>query len=181
MSWCRPMASCWPCCTLPRTIPPSCFFFSSRRRHTRYWRDCSSDVCSSDLLEQERGPLQRGLRGRMDDQWPLSSLDPNLLPLIEFHRTRNQVRVRHVLAHLGVLHDERVHVLLQILQVPGLVVVREDRAEAVAVGVVRIPLLLDLALPEVEAGPAVDDAAASRLDEWEIEPAHPVVLRAGEE
>src|SRR3712207_3231563 len=25
-------------------------FFSSRRRHTRYWRDWSSDVCSSDLM-----------------------------------------------------------------------------------------------------------------------------------
>src|SRR3712207_7733191 len=28
------------------------FFFSSRRRHTRYWRDWSSDVCSSDLEEE---------------------------------------------------------------------------------------------------------------------------------
>src|SRR6476620_10269956 len=28
------------------------FFFSSRRRHTRYWRDWSSDVCSSDLVEE---------------------------------------------------------------------------------------------------------------------------------
>src|SRR5436189_820819 len=27
----------------------SCFFFSSRRRHTRYIGDWSSDVCSSDL------------------------------------------------------------------------------------------------------------------------------------
>src|SRR5476651_1214904 len=27
------------------------FFFSSRRRHTRYWRDWSSDVCSSDLTD----------------------------------------------------------------------------------------------------------------------------------
>src|SRR5699024_11462315 len=27
-----------------------CFFFSSRRRHTRSKRDWSSDVCSSDLL-----------------------------------------------------------------------------------------------------------------------------------
>src|SRR5215208_86752 len=27
-----------------------CFFFSSRRRHTRWPRDWSSDVCSSDLL-----------------------------------------------------------------------------------------------------------------------------------
>src|SRR6185295_6591123 len=30
------------------------FFFSSRRRHTRYWRDWSSDVCSSDLDGAER-------------------------------------------------------------------------------------------------------------------------------
>src|SRR3712207_9292572 len=29
------------------------FFFSSRRRHTRYWRDWSSDVCSSDLSTDE--------------------------------------------------------------------------------------------------------------------------------
>src|SRR5947209_19872184 len=30
------------------------FFFSSRRRHTRYWRDWSSDVCSSDLRRSVR-------------------------------------------------------------------------------------------------------------------------------
>src|SRR5215203_2046964 len=30
------------------------FFVSSRRRHTRYWRDWSSDVCSSDLLIRGR-------------------------------------------------------------------------------------------------------------------------------
>src|SRR5690606_39619298 len=30
----------------------SCFFFSSRRRHTRFSRDWSSDVCSSDLTEE---------------------------------------------------------------------------------------------------------------------------------
>src|SRR3712207_3026340 len=29
-------------------------FFSSRRRHTRYWRDWSSDVCSSDLADTDR-------------------------------------------------------------------------------------------------------------------------------
>src|ERR1035437_2769886 len=28
--------------------------FSSRRRHTRYWRDWSSDVCSSDLPARRR-------------------------------------------------------------------------------------------------------------------------------
>src|SRR3712207_6902535 len=31
------------------TVRPILFFFSSRRRHTRYWRDWSSEVCSSDL------------------------------------------------------------------------------------------------------------------------------------
>src|SRR5699024_11404395 len=30
-----------------------CFFFSSRRRHTRSKRDWSSDVCSSDLIGSE--------------------------------------------------------------------------------------------------------------------------------
>src|SRR5258707_15328499 len=40
------------------------FFFSSRRRHTRYWRDWSSDVCSSDLLLRAVAlPQDRGLVG----------------------------------------------------------------------------------------------------------------------
>src|SRR5207248_8077689 len=37
-----------------------CFFFSSRRRHTRSYGDWSSDVCSSDLMqimEAERHPV----------------------------------------------------------------------------------------------------------------------------
>src|SRR5690606_40461557 len=44
------------------------FFFSSRRRHTRFSRDWSSDVCSSDLAvpAAARRPLEpvrrRGLR-----------------------------------------------------------------------------------------------------------------------
>src|SRR3712207_8909912 len=42
------------------------FFFSSRRRHTRYWRDWSSDVCSSDLAGDEvvHGPLLGSLLGQ---------------------------------------------------------------------------------------------------------------------
>src|SRR3712207_3865420 len=35
---------------LVEKVKGSLFFFSSRRRHTRYWRDWSSDVCSSDLV-----------------------------------------------------------------------------------------------------------------------------------
>src|SRR5690606_39328067 len=33
---------------------PFLFFFSSRRRHTRFSRDWSSDVCSSDLADADR-------------------------------------------------------------------------------------------------------------------------------
>src|SRR3712207_5797548 len=63
-------------------LSPDCFFFfSSRRRHTRYWRDWSSDVCSSDLrggrsvgdlgyrgmepLRNRGGRVVRGDRGRI--------------------------------------------------------------------------------------------------------------------
>src|SRR3712207_3175563 len=39
------------------------YFVSSRRRHTRYWRDWSSDVCSSDLLHV--GPRQADIVQRL--------------------------------------------------------------------------------------------------------------------
>src|SRR5207245_4575223 len=50
-----------------------CFFFSSRRRHTRCYRDWSSDVCSSDLSRFVYGKLvgsgeravSQGQRARM--------------------------------------------------------------------------------------------------------------------
>src|SRR2546422_7960986 len=39
------------------------FFFSSRRRHTRCSRDWSSDVCSSDLLEDFNAQLRAWVWG----------------------------------------------------------------------------------------------------------------------
>src|SRR5690606_23473264 len=45
------------------------FFFSSRRRHTRFSRDWSSDVCSSDLSYAEQGQGGYGavvIRGKLD-------------------------------------------------------------------------------------------------------------------
>src|SRR5690625_7359047 len=38
-------------------MPVSFFFFSSRRRHTRWPRDWSSDVCSSDLIRASTASL----------------------------------------------------------------------------------------------------------------------------
>src|SRR5258707_7847052 len=54
------------------------FFFSSRRRHTRYWRDWSSDVCSSDLGRHPR-PSSRswdvaGLRGTGSFDWTVEDV-----------------------------------------------------------------------------------------------------------
>src|SRR3712207_8899150 len=48
-----------------------CFFFSSRRRHTRYWRDWSSDVCSSDLGRgrEATSPHEIPAKGWKDILW----------------------------------------------------------------------------------------------------------------
>src|SRR5258707_13705307 len=42
------------------------FFFSSRRRHTRYWRDWSSDVCSSDLRTEAAPEHTRAVAEHLD-------------------------------------------------------------------------------------------------------------------
>src|SRR5437762_12957194 len=47
-----------------------CFFFSSRRRHTRYIGDWSSDVCSSDL------PAVGAGRPRFGPERELGRADP---------------------------------------------------------------------------------------------------------
>src|SRR5437762_12733304 len=59
------------------------FFFSSRRRHTRYIGDWSSDVCSSDLgcssgdfirasLSEGGGVSERPLRGKLETRGVVS-------------------------------------------------------------------------------------------------------------
>src|SRR3712207_7347735 len=50
------------------------FFFSSRRRHTRYWRDWSSDVCSSDLRPRDRNVAR--LSDEDDWVWPRTCCAP---------------------------------------------------------------------------------------------------------
>src|SRR3712207_8370378 len=45
----------------------SCVFFSSRRRHTRYWRDWSSDVCSSDLVMGTKDICTVSYKGLAED------------------------------------------------------------------------------------------------------------------
>src|SRR5437660_10101990 len=73
------------------------FFFSSRRRHTRWPRDWSSDVCSSDLAggaaPHPAAAAAGGLRAR--DRPPLQ-------PAVQA-----QLRPRHRLLPAGLRSEER--------------------------------------------------------------------------
>src|SRR5690606_39505960 len=67
----------------------SCFFFSSRRRHTRFSRDWSSDVCSSDLPERFQSRLHPRRQTKWLGWWPKREADlrklagNNLPPAVE--------------------------------------------------------------------------------------------------
>src|SRR5437879_11387203 len=50
------------------------FFFSSRRRHTRYIGDWSSDVCSSDLLWRVAQSAARGSNSPMTPYYTIMKL-----------------------------------------------------------------------------------------------------------
>src|SRR5690606_21652009 len=60
------------------------FFFSSRRRHTSFSRDWSSDVCSSDLHQADNGQIPKYVdpSGRESDFWYLGCIDATLWWLI---------------------------------------------------------------------------------------------------
>src|SRR5690606_39379718 len=78
------------------------FFFSSRRRHTRFSRDWSSDVCSSDLLHKGRIHRRTGPMGQNHYHFGLFAIAfglnqlhiVHLLPLKGYHlATRKWVSV----------------------------------------------------------------------------------------
>src|SRR5690606_39832512 len=60
------------------------FFFSSRRRHTSFSRDWSSDVCSSDLHQADNGQIPKYVDpyGKESDFWYLGCIDATLWWLI---------------------------------------------------------------------------------------------------
>src|SRR5690625_2879358 len=81
------------------------FFFSSRRRHTRWPRDWSSDVCSSDLVPGGRLVLAPGRLGQVPDvlvpagQFVHVSIDP--LPGGLLGRTGQLSRTGQLGAHVS--------------------------------------------------------------------------------
>src|SRR5690606_39726679 len=55
--------------------------FSSRRRHTRFSRDWSSDVCSSDLAVEQREPAREPRVGEIGIE--LVEIDPPAQTLVD--------------------------------------------------------------------------------------------------
>src|SRR5690606_31256758 len=87
------------------------FFFSSRRRHTRFSRDWSSDVCSSDLLRH---------RNRTEaDLFALRDLEgPN--PARVVNESRPFVQLPAVFIHCPLIEsDQNVQSVSMISRLPG--------------------------------------------------------------
>src|SRR5690606_39736825 len=64
------------------------FFFSSRRRHTSFSRDWSSDVCSSDLLRGGEHDLDE--KRRSDHEQGRADVDPEYGEMLDSDLERDQ-------------------------------------------------------------------------------------------
>src|SRR6266511_5182881 len=95
------------------------FFFSSRRRHTRFSRDWSSDVCSSDLLRGVADLLLQHSRG-------INIIcryggDEFAILLVETGKEGAQIyadRIRHVLAQHDFPHGSLLSASLGVASLP---------------------------------------------------------------
>src|SRR6266542_5809672 len=95
------------------------FFFSSRRRHTRCYRDWSSDVCSSDLIVGVAPPGFFGFEvGRKPDiWWPIKAANDetsrqmapqdNLWWLLMFGRLRPGVSMAQAQSEVAMIFRRR--------------------------------------------------------------------------
>src|SRR5690606_40079996 len=101
--------------------------FSSRRRHTRFSRDWSSDVCSSDLPERiapslRERPATSGLLAEPRTHTPFPTLESLLAPVMadaarEIGRASCRERVEGAIVgvyftkpHNGIGEEPRMHV-----------------------------------------------------------------------
>src|SRR5690606_33049572 len=83
------------------------FFFSSRRRHTRFSRDWSSDVCSSDLLAlgtalQQVSPVVIRSRAAAALRVDVAGLLPSVtLPVLQLVASQDRLLTKALSAGLG--------------------------------------------------------------------------------
>src|SRR4051794_1627577 len=69
------------------------FFFSSRRRHTRWTGDWSSDVCSSDLRRGKRYCRRQGVK--TGESLEGAGVNVNLAPVLDVGRPGSAIRAEH--------------------------------------------------------------------------------------
>src|SRR5207248_4035730 len=85
-----------------------CFFFSSRRRHTRSYGDWSSDVCSSDLIPIFAGNwFELHMSDLSPNQAALSSLIENAPQRLQLLQ-RNRCRVKGLIPQPSRSEERRV-------------------------------------------------------------------------
>src|SRR5690606_39658950 len=96
-------------------------FFSSRRRHTRFSRDWSSDVCSSDLGVSQ-ATIQKGLG--------VARFDPNVV---------KKDRGQGVFSQTFLQFSDRMVEQYRVKQGPGYINKYADRSEERRVGKERRP------------------------------------------
>src|SRR5690606_39792837 len=82
------------------------FFFSSRRRHTRFSRDWSSDVCSSDLAARRRRKLLLH-RHELDRLMAKAGQAGHTIVPLSLYFKDGRVKVEIALAKGKQLHDKR--------------------------------------------------------------------------
>src|SRR3712207_8808999 len=90
------------------------FFFSSRRRHTRYWRDWSSDVCSSDLHHGLPGGPKQCFDPTKGTLWPNHQPTTRFLtqendPLISQRLCAQVLKIAPLLLQFGITTFARWH------------------------------------------------------------------------
>src|SRR2546430_5247736 len=106
----------YPRCRCSRTIDSKpgkeglsdCFFFSSRRRHTRFDCDWSSDVCSSDLVAAVTTPVSPAeLRAEFERLMLTDLLGPSK-PDEQLPGVRTPVREWYLVGMLARSEERRV-------------------------------------------------------------------------
>src|SRR3712207_1829781 len=158
------------------------FFFSSRRRHTRYWRDWSSDVCSSDLVEVEMQGFQPARLPEPTGEPGTQLVEPTrMMQIIGERMTESKQHVPHFYATVEVKMDAALELRKQLnaqLEEEGLKLsVNDFVMKACAVALRNYPNLNALYTTKgVELHEKVDMAMAVALEQGLITP---VVRDAG--